>query len=172
MDDSLPWTLSMLTDILPPETLTYLAQLQTTLLSPTGPLQTLRDALAHLTAMLTPLFTAAIDRLVTLLSASPNVVAAAVLVVLAIVILQILSLVRRVVLFWTRVAFRLVFWAGVALVVSWAWQRGMERSLRDAAVVGGKAAGWLAGAGQAWWQEYEKAQLAQQQGKVPGHGGL
>ncbi|KAH6854505.1 hypothetical protein B0I37DRAFT_32648 [Chaetomium sp. MPI-CAGE-AT-0009] len=172
MDDSLPWTLSLLTDILPPETLIYLARLQTTLLSPTGPLQTVRDALAQLTDMLTPHLAAALDRLVTILSASPNVVAAAVLVVLAIVILQILSLVRRVVLFWTRVAFRLLFWAGVALLFSWAWQRGMERSVRDAAVAGGKVAGWLAGAGEAWWREYEKAQLAQQQGRAPGDRGL
>lgn len=98
------------------------------------------------------------------------------LVLLAIAILQILALVRRIVLFWTRVALRLVFWAGVALVVSWAWQRGVERSVRDVAVVGGKVAGWVAGAGQAWWAEYEKAQQQQQlyqQGKAGGgRGGL
>ncbi|KAH6636622.1 hypothetical protein F5144DRAFT_611337 [Chaetomium tenue] len=169
MDDQLPWTLSLLTDILPPDTLLYLAHLQTTLLSPTGPLQPLRTLLTHLLTLLTPLLTTALDRLTTILSSSPNIVAATVLLLLAIAVLQILALVRRIVLFWTRVAFRLLFWAAVALVVSWAWQRGVERSVRDVAVVGGKVAGWLAGAGQAWWVEYEKAQgqYQQQQGQRP-----
>lgn len=116
-----------------------------------------------------PLVAAAADRLTALLAASPNVVAAAVLLALAVLVLQVLALLRRLVLFWTRLAFRLLFWAAVGLLASLAWQRGLERTARDAVVVGGQLFGWAAGAVQFWVREYERAQ-AQQQGQGQGQG--
>jgi hypothetical protein len=109
-----------------------------------------------------PLVAAALGRLTELLSASPNVVAAAVILALAVLVMQILSFVHRLVLFWTRVAFRLLFWAAVGLLVSVAWQRGWERTLRDVVVLGSQLVGWVAGVVDLWVREYERAQAQAQ----------
>ncbi|KAL2178498.1 uncharacterized protein P884DRAFT_240302 [Thermothelomyces heterothallicus CBS 202.75] len=71
------------------------------------------------------------------------------------------AIVRRVMLFWTRLAFRMLFWSAAALLASAVWQRGVERSARDAVVAASRLAGWLAGAADLFWHEYEKAREAQ-----------
>ncbi|KAK4035167.1 hypothetical protein C8A01DRAFT_18124 [Parachaetomium inaequale] len=168
MDVPLHWTLAFLQDILPPSTLTHL---QTLLLSPTSPVQTALHTLTTLTHQtITPLLATFLNYLTDLLAASPNVVALAVILVLAVLILQILSIIRRIMLFWTRLAFRLLFWAAVGLLVSVVWQRGVERSLTEAVVIGGKVVGWAVGVGEVWWREYERAQQ-QGQGQYGGYQG-
>ncbi|KAK4250421.1 hypothetical protein C7999DRAFT_29005 [Corynascus novoguineensis] len=170
MDIPLQWTLAYLKETLPPDLLTYLDSARTALLHPSSPVHALRAALSRLAAEMVPLLASALDALAALLASSPTVVAAAVLLILAAVVLQILSIVRRILLFWTRLAFRLLFWAAVALLVSAVWQRGLERSARDAAAVGSTVAGWAAGAGEIWWREYEKAKQAQAQAQAYAHG--
>jgi hypothetical protein len=80
-----------------------------------------------------------------------------------VLVLQILSLVRRVLLFWTRLAFRLLTWGAAALLLAAVWQRGVEKSVRDAVVLVTKVGGWAVGAGTVWWREYERMQQLQQQ---------
>jgi hypothetical protein len=118
-------------------------------------------------ALLAPL----LEKLTTLLSNSPTIVAATATLVIAILILQILSIIKRIMLFWTRLAFRLVFYALVGLVASMVWQRGVERTIRDVVVVGSQVGGWVAGVVSFWWEEYERAQQAQAQRGHGGYGG-
>ncbi|KAL2269780.1 hypothetical protein VTJ83DRAFT_1964 [Remersonia thermophila] len=165
MDAPPQWTFEYLQAYLPPDT-----ALPTTLyalfLSPSSPLQTalrtLTSALSALTTHLVPVVNALLDRAAALFSsASPDIVALASLLLLTFLAWQILSIVRRIIAFWTRLVFRLFFWAVIGLVVAMAWQRGVEQTARDAVVVGAKLAGWMVGVAQTWWEEFEKAQEMQ-----------
>lgn len=69
-----------------------------------------------------------------------------------------------------RLAFRLLFYAGAGLLASLVWQRGLERSLRDAVVIGSQVSGWVMGVVGVWVREYEKAQAMQQQGQQGQYG--
>ena len=68
-------------------------------------------------------------------------------------------------LFWTRLTLRLLFWAVVALAVSAVWQRGVEKSARDAVVVGSRLVRWVNGVAGVFWREWEKAQQLGQPGQ-------
>ncbi|KAL2259379.1 hypothetical protein VTK26DRAFT_6969 [Humicola hyalothermophila] len=145
MDLPIQWTLNYLQETLPPSLLPIVTSSLTALSTFT-------------TQTLAPLLTLLLDRLTVLLASSPNAVALAVLVVLAVAILQVLALVRRIVLFWTRLALRLLFWAALGLLASVVWQRGVERSVRDAAVIAARVGGWAVGVARVWWSEFERAQ--------------
>ncbi|KAL1835726.1 hypothetical protein VTJ49DRAFT_6159 [Mycothermus thermophilus] len=153
------------TDYLPPDT-TLPTTLYTLFLSPSSPLQTalrtLTSAISTLTTHLVPVINALLDRAATLFSStSPDILALASLLLLTFLAWQLLSLVRRIIAFWTRLVFRLFFWAVIGSVVAMAWQRGVEQTARDAVVVGAKVAGWMVGVAQTWWEEFEKAQEVQ-----------
>jgi hypothetical protein len=105
----------------------------------------------------------ALDRLAALLATAPNAIGVVLVLVLAVVVLQVLSLVRRIMLFWTRLALRLVFWAVMGLVASAVWQRGVGRTIQDAVVIGSKLVGFVSGVVNVWIREYERAQAEQQQ---------
>ncbi len=102
-----------------------------------------------------------LDSIADLLASSPTIVSAVLVLLLAFLILQLLSLAKRVVLFWTRLAFRLAFYAGAVLLASVVYQRGLERSAADAMAVAGALAGWVAGLAGFWAEEYRKAQELQ-----------
>ncbi|KAL2182754.1 hypothetical protein L209DRAFT_759987 [Thermothelomyces heterothallicus CBS 203.75] len=161
MDIPLQWTLSYLKDTLPPDLVIFLGNVRAALLHPSSPVHALRASASTLLAEMGPLLVSALDALAALIASSPTVVAAAAAVVLAALVLQLLSIVRRVMLFWTRLAFRMLFWSAAALLASAVWQRGVERSARDAVVAASRLAGWLAGAADLFWHEYEKAREAQ-----------
>ncbi|KAL2127476.1 hypothetical protein VTI74DRAFT_10678 [Chaetomium olivicolor] len=160
MDAPLHWTLDYLRDLLPPE---LLHPLEASLTSPSSPLRTIPRALSSLASQLRPLLDMALDRLLAVLSAAPNIVSAALVLVLAAVMLQILSVVRRIMLFWTRLAFRVLWWVAVGLIASMVWQRGVERTVGDVVFWGGKLAAWGMGLLEVWLREYERAQQQQQQ---------
>ncbi|KXX73389.1 hypothetical protein MMYC01_209378 [Madurella mycetomatis] len=171
MDLPVHWTLDFLKDLLPPETLTHLYDLKTRLLEPSSPIHRLSAALSSLAAAMAPILGTALDRLLALLSASPNVVAVALLLVVAVVVLQILSIIRRIMLFWTRLAMRLLFWSVVAVVASMVWQRGVAESVQDTVYWAGRAIGLLGGMVEVWLREYENAQRGgqhQQHQQQPG----
>lgn len=89
---------------------------------------------------------------------SPEMVSAIVVLLVIFVSIQIVRLMHRVVRFWTRLLVRLAFWGVVGLVVSMAWDRGLEQSIRDLVLVGTGLYRWGKRAGQVFWDEYEKAQ--------------
>lgn len=147
--------------MIPPSTL---QTLQTAFL--TSPLPTLLTSLRTLvTTTLLPLLTALFSQLTTLLSTSPTLVAATATLALAILLYQILRLLQRILLFWTRLFFRVLFYAAAGLIASAVWQRGVERTVQDVVVVGGKVAGWVMMVVGVWVREYEKAQEMQGQGQ-------
>jgi hypothetical protein len=160
--------LNQQTDVLPDEAAT---QIQSFLLSQSSPLRNLSRLLSTVTAHMYPLFATALDRLAAFVSASPNIVSAALVLVLAVLILQILSMVHRMVLYFTRLAFRMLFWAAVVALMAAAWQRGLEHSLRDVVTVGGHVAGWVMGVVGVWVREYEKAQAQSQAQGQTAYGG-
>ncbi len=142
-------------DLLPPSTLTTL---HAALLA--SPLPALHAALtAFLARTLPPL----LDSITALLASSPTLVAAGLLLLLSVLILQILSLAKRILLFWTRLAFRLALYACAGLLASLLWQRGLERSLVDGLAIAGRVGGWVMAVVGVWIEEYHKAQDVQRQ---------
>lgn len=83
-----------------------------------------------------------------------------------------LNWIRRLVVWWTRMAVRAVFWACVVALGAWVWNRGIESCVRDVVVAGGTIAGYLAVVKDIWIQEYNRYE-GQQKGaaqKVMGKG--
>lgn len=99
-----------------------------------------------------------VNRFAGFLHHSPEMVSAIVVLLVIFVSIQIVRLMHRVVRFWTRLLVRLAFWGVVGLVVSMAWDRGLEQSIRDLVLVGTGLYRWGKRAGQVFWDEYEKAQ--------------
>lgn len=56
------------------------------------------------------------------------------------------------VLFWIRLAFRVVFWSALGLLGVWMWTRGPEGVLEDLGMWAGR-----------WQQEYRRIQDGQQE---------
>ncbi len=81
------------------------------------------------------------------------------------VALIVLNWIRRALLFWTRMAVKAVFWASVAALAAWVWQRGLEESARDVVLVGGKIAGYAAVVKDIWLTEYKKYEGQQNMGR-------
>lgn len=117
-------------------------------------LTVVRNVTAAMYPVLEPLF----DRLAQAIYRSPDIVVLGFFLVVLFVAVQIMSWVRRMLAFWTRVAVRLVFWAAVVATLSFVYQRGVEESVRDAVVFGGKLLGFAASVRNIWLQEYQKYQ--------------
>jgi hypothetical protein len=97
-----------------------------------------------------------LDRVARALNNSPDFVVLIFVLIVAAIVLQLLVWVRRVIMWWTNLAFRLVFWLCLGLFISMVWQRGFEASLRDAVVIGGKIMGYAAVVKDIWLREYRK----------------
>ncbi|KAK0718920.1 hypothetical protein B0T21DRAFT_395882 [Apiosordaria backusii] len=171
----LSYLVHLLEGILPPSAITFL---QTHLLDPTSPFNTtLTKSYSFLSNFLTyqlwPVLEPTMDKLAAYLHDSPQIISVAVLLGVIFLVVQILSFVNRVIRFWTRMAMRLVFWSFIGVLVSMAWQRGLEQSVKDVVVLGSAVYGWVQGVVGVWVREYEAAQRAGggQQGQGQGYGG-
>jgi len=166
MDHGAEWMPGFLQGYLPD---TYLQFLHSYVLHQHAPFQALRRrAAAHAKEALAaayPVVEPAMDRVARALHNSPDVVVLAFVVVLLVLVLQVLAWLRRLVVWWTRLAFRILFWACVVGLVAFVWQRGVEASLRDAVVLGSEVAGYLAAVRDIWVSEYRKYEA---QGQAPG----
>lgn len=118
-----------------------------------------------------------VERLVSAMSSAAEASPAAgqlgsVLVPLAILTCSVLVLnwIRRMVMWWTRLAFRAVLWATVIALGAWAWNRGVESSIRDVVVLGGKIAGYLAVVKDIWIEEYNRYEGQQTMGRAKARG--
>ncbi|KAJ3493308.1 hypothetical protein NLG97_g4812 [Lecanicillium saksenae] len=89
------------------------------------------------------------------------------LAILAVAVI-VMNWIRRMLLWWTRLAMKAVFYATIVALAAWVWQRGLQESVRDVVVVGGKLAGYAAVVKEIWWKEYRKYEDQQNMGRVNG----
>lgn len=71
-------------------------------------------------------------------------------------VFQVLAYLRRLMMWWTRMAMRLVFWSLVVGLGAVVWRRGLETSVQDAVYWGGKVAGFAEGIKNVFWAEYRR----------------
>lgn len=126
---------------------------------------------ARATASFATMVTPVLDRIARAAYNAPDIVVLLLVVVFAVLVLQVLSLLRRLVAWWTRLLFRLVFWSGVVLVLAAVWQRGPLQSAQDAAAIVGRLYGYASFVGDIWRAEYNKYQQQQVQAQAANGGG-
>ncbi|KFA75973.1 hypothetical protein S40288_05646 [Stachybotrys chartarum IBT 40288] len=170
MDSSM--ILPALQSLLPPE---IVDAIETHVLHPRAPVQVLlghvSQELQRALALLLPLVQPLVDRALALMAESQGLVGLVVSVLVVTVVFAVLSWVHRIVMFWTRVAMRLVFWTLLVAVGAWIWQRGVFESARDAVVVGGKIVGYMAVIKDVWVREYNRYEAQQTMAGRRGRGG-
>ncbi|KAH8910600.1 hypothetical protein BR93DRAFT_955687 [Coniochaeta sp. PMI_546] len=113
---------------------------------------TLQKALGVMAPIIGPI----LDRLTQALYSSPDIVVLGFFCLILVLVLQILSWLRRALVFWTRIAFRMAFYAGLVALAASVWQRGFEASWSDAVAIGNtllKYGGWVK---DIWINEYRK----------------
>ena len=136
------------------------ALLQRQLVDPSSPLQHARRNAAALAASvatsLAPVVAPLVARVERMIASSPDLVVLALFAAVVFFVVQLLSYAQRVMLFWTRLALRAVFWSGVAALVAFVWQRGVETSMRDAAVLTSRLIGFAASAKDIFINEYRR----------------
>jgi hypothetical protein len=111
-----------------------------------------------------PVLGPVLDRLTRALYSSPDIVVLGFFCLVLVLVFQIMSWLRRALMFWTRIAFRMAFYAGLAAVAASVWQRGLEASWSDAVAIGGalfKYGGWVK---DIWMNEYRKYEEQGQKG--------
>ncbi|KHO00115.1 uncharacterized protein MAM_02038 [Metarhizium album ARSEF 1941] len=134
-------TSRLLTELLPPE---VAVSVRTHLLDP--------RALASLGPVVQPLA----DRTAAAVADNQGVTGLVALLCAVTAVVVVMNWIRRLILWWARLVARVVFWSAAAALLAWVCNRGVVESLRDAAVVGGRVAGYLAVLKDFWWQEYER----------------
>lgn len=155
MDETL--ATQLLASLLPAD---IVALIDTHILSPQSPVQAVkRTALAQarrsadvVLPLLQPLF----DRALALLAEHQGALDMLVPLAVLLATLIVLNWVRRIILWWTRLAFRAVFWAAFAALAAWVVNRGVVASARDAAVLGAKIVGYVAVLKDVWMAEYKR----------------
>lgn len=98
----------------------------------------------------------AMDRLTRALYNSPDIVVLAFVVVLVVVMFQVLVWLKRIVVWWTRLAFRVALWACIVGLIAVVWQRGLQASLRDAVAIASALLGYAAVVKDIWVREYRR----------------
>ncbi|ERS96067.1 hypothetical protein HMPREF1624_07603 [Sporothrix schenckii ATCC 58251] len=126
---------------------------------------------ARATSSFVTMVTPVLDRIARAAYNAPDVVVLLLVVVMAVLAIQVLSLLRRLVAWWTRLLFRLLFWSGVVLVLAAVWQRGPLQSAQDAAAIAGRLYGYASFVGDIWRAEYNKYQQQQVQAQAANGGG-
>ncbi|KAM7190290.1 hypothetical protein V8F20_009797 [Naviculisporaceae sp. PSN 640] len=153
MDIPAQWAMRYLEDLLPPSSIEFL---QSYILHPDSPFQSIRRTLTASLAGLYPIVALFVERITTAFFNSPDIVVIGSILVLLLLAIQILNWTRRVVISLTRLVFNLIFYAAVVAVVAWMYQRGLEASVRDAFVYGGRVYGYAVGIKDVFLREYER----------------
>lgn len=114
-----------------------------------------------------PILLPQLNKLAILAQDSPAILTVGVFLLLLLIALQILAMMKRMVMWWFSLIFRLLFWGMVGVVVSLVWQRGVENTFSD-------LYGWGETLGRVWWREYERwdgyQKQSQQQQRFGGSG--
>lgn len=164
-------TTHFLKAFLPPDLVDYI---DVNVLHPQGPVQAWkREAVTQAqrgfdTAY--PLVQPLLDRLLRAMAENQGLVGIAVVLTVITVVLVVLNWIRRLMLWCTRLTLRVAFWGLLALVVSWAWERGPLQSMQDAVVVGSKIVGYLAALKNVWLSEYDRYEGQQNMAGARGRG--
>ncbi|UNI14710.1 hypothetical protein JDV02_001311 [Purpureocillium takamizusanense] len=167
-------TSRLLTELLPPD---MAASVRRHVLHPSSPVQSLaRAASARAQSLFASTLAPALEPLAdwAARALADNQGLAGLVAALAAVtaVVVVMNWLRRLVLWWTRVVLRLTLWGLVALLLSWVWSRGVMESVRDAVVVAGKVAGYLAVVRDVWVAEYNRYEGQQNVGyRTGGSGG-
>ena len=103
-----------------------------------------------------PILGPVLDRLTQALHDSPDVVVLGFFLMVLLLVVQILSWISRALMFWTRLAFRVLFWSGVAAAAAIVWQRGIATTAADLVTVGGWVLGYAVIVKDIWVREYQK----------------
>lgn len=103
----------------------------------------LRQALYYTTTLTTYLH-AYLLPLITSLTQKPDLATIALLLVIFFISLKILNMLWQAVMFWVRLASRVVFWGGAVVIGFWLYTRGPEGVVEDCGY-------WV----RAWGQEYQ-----------------
>ncbi|OBS26481.1 hypothetical protein FPOA_00424 [Fusarium poae] len=152
----------LITALLPPE---LAESVQKHILHPRSPVQVLaRNVLVQAQKVIdtvTPIIEPILDRVMILLAENQGLVGViASLLVLATVVI-ILNWIRRLLMWWTRLAMRIVTWAFMFALAAWIWERGVFESARDMTVIGARIVGYLAVIKDIWLQEYDRYEAQQ-----------
>jgi hypothetical protein len=153
---SLP--LDQLLDLLPEPLATFLRH---NALHPSSPLQVLARGLnITITTMAYPFMASALapvaDVFAELKSAYPEIFGLALFTIFLSVFLIAMTLVRRLIMWWTRVVFNLFLLGLIVVVAAAVWEKGVFDSLKLLVVLGSWVAGWCAGVGRHFWNEWER----------------
>ncbi|CAJ2513835.1 Uu.00g019540.m01.CDS01 [Anthostomella pinea] len=174
--DDYSWVLNALSGFLPEPTARLLHD---HILHPNSTLSTLRNHISALSrrtlGLLTPYIAPLLERSIQALHDSPDVVVLAFLLAVLVVAIQAMLWVHRTMMFFTRLAMRLVWWAVVAGLLAAVWQRGPETAARDVVVFVSKAVGYAAVVKDIWMSEYQRYDAQTRGGsggnqRLPGHG--
>lgn len=132
------------------------------ILNPHGPFQAYkREAhaqLDRLLAALYPVVQPALERVLAVVSDNQGAVGVAATLALAAAVIVVLNWVRRLMLWWTRMVFRLVFWSLVVAMAAVVVQRGPMQTAKEVVVVGSKIVGWVAAVQQAMQHQQQYQQ--------------
>ncbi|KOS19371.1 hypothetical protein ESCO_000959 [Escovopsis weberi] len=112
-----------------------------------------------------PLLRPVLDRALLVLAAHQSYVDAAVPLLLLVAVVMVMNWMRRLAVWCARLVLRATLWACVVALGAWVYRRGVLESARDAAVVGGKVAGYVAVLRDVWVDEYRRYEGAQATGR-------
>lgn len=107
------------------------------------------SSLSQLQSRLYPVVLPYLNRLAVLAQDSPAVISFGALLLLLVITVQIVNFVHRVIMFWTKLVMRLMFWAAVAVLIATVWQRGLGRTVDDVSQWGDELR-------TVWWKEYRR----------------
>lgn len=154
--------MDVLAQLLPPD---LAASVRQHLLHPASPFQAYKRLAAEqagrLLTALQPLADWALQCVVDNQGAS----GALVLLALLAATLVVVAWVHRIVMWWTRLALRAVFWSAVVLLAAWVWNRGVAESARDLVDIVGRVVEHLAVLRDVWQVYY-----ARYKGQEKGYG--
>ena len=92
------------------------------------------------------------------MSDTPDLATLALLAILLFMSLKLLNMLRRQVMYWISLGFRLALWTGIGLIGFYVYQRGLDQSLKDL--------GWLLGFLAQLGDEGEKIGQTKARGKA------
>ncbi|KAK8049694.1 hypothetical protein PG994_011424 [Apiospora phragmitis] len=150
--------------------------LQDNLLHPQTPFQIIGRSVWQRTQQVfqaaVPVVQPLVNRALTALNDSPDIVIVGAVLVFIVAALQFLFWVQRVVLFWTRMTMRLIFYAVLAGALAVVWQRGPEAAIRDIVIFVSKIAGYATLLKNFWLSEYERYDAQTKNGRGMGGPGM
>ncbi|KAI8961706.1 hypothetical protein F5Y11DRAFT_221038 [Daldinia sp. FL1419] len=157
MDRSDSALFDALQGILPEQTLTII---QAHMQDPHTALRAIWHQTTSLTAKatetLSPVLAPLLQRGVQALHDSPDLVVLGFVLAAFVLVIQLISFVHRTMMYFTRLAFRLVGWALFFALLAALWRRGPEAAIRDVVVFVGKLTGYAALVKDIWLSEYQK----------------